>query len=74
MQTPWEAVKRPVENGGTWASRTKIRDEGTFRTATKKEVAESGRNDLIGCLKILIFLESSKMTNNIARGEMSESE
>src|SRR5829696_955979 len=25
-----------------------MRDEGTFRTATKKEVAESGRNDLIG--------------------------
>ena len=52
MQTPREAVKRPVENGGTWASRTKIRDEGTFRTASKNEDAESGRNDLIGCLKI----------------------
>ena len=44
MQTPREAVIliykviRPVENGGTWASRTKIRDEGTFRTATKRKL------------------------------------
>lgn len=49
MLIPREAVKRPVENGGTWASRTRIRDEGTFRTTAKKEAVESGRNDLIGC-------------------------
>lgn len=60
MQTPREAVKRPVENGGTWASRKKIRDEGTFRTAAKKEAAESGRNDLIGCK----IIETQKMKEN----------
>jgi hypothetical protein len=49
MQTPREAVKRPVENGGTWASLIKTKDEGTFRTASKKEDAEPSRNDLVNC-------------------------